>query len=232
MTGESTHRGPAAVFGARGGIGAALVAALEGRGHAPVHAFARPEVDLTDEESIRRAAARIAAGPGPDLVIVATGLLHGPGVAPEKSLRAVDPAAMARVFAVNAIGPALVLKHVAPLLPRDRRSVVAAISARVGSVGDNRLGGWVSYRASKAALNMIVRTAAIELARTHREAICVALHPGTVATGLSAPFSANVPEGGLFSPGEAARRLLAVIDGLTPAHSGGFFAHDGAPIPW
>ena len=131
---------------------------------------------------------------------------------------------------MNAVGPALVLKHFVPLLPRRGRSVVAALSARVGSIGDNRLGGWYGYRASKAALNQLLRTAAVELARTHPEAVCVALHPGTVATRLSAPHG----KAGLRvrTPDQAAADLLAVLDGLTPAHTGGFFDADGRAVPW
>ncbi len=151
-------------------------------------------------------------------------------MAPEKSWRDLDPAHMARAFAVNAIGPALLMKHFLPLLPRQGRSVFATLSARVGSIGDNRLGGWYSYRASKAALNQFVRTAAIELGRRQPGAICVALHPGTVSTPLSAPF---VKAGlDVQTPEEAAARLLDTIEGLGPGSSGGFFDHRGNPVPW
>jgi NAD(P)-dependent dehydrogenase (short-subunit alcohol dehydrogenase family) len=149
---------------------------------------------------------------------------------PERSWREVDAAAMARAFAVNAIGPALLMKHFLPLLPRRGRSVFATLSARVGSIGDNRLGGWYSYRASKAALNQLVRTASIELRRRAPEAVCVALHPGTVATGLSAPFARAGLE--VRSPEVAAADLLRVIGGLTAADSGGFFDHRGVAVPW
>ena len=138
---------------------------------------------------------------------------------------------MQRSFAVNAIGPALAAKHFLPLLAEDRKSVFAALSARVGSISDNSLGGWHAYRASKAALNMILRNLAIELARRHDKAICVGLHPGTVDTGLSSPFQGSVPPGRLFSPAEAAGHLLKVVDGLSPADSGGHFAWDGRRIP-
>jgi hypothetical protein len=166
------------------------------------------------------------------LALVATGTLQPGGRAPEKSFRNLDVEALVEAFRVNAAGPALVARHVLPLLPRDGRSVFAALSARVGSIGDNRLGGWHAYRASKAALNMIVRTLAVELARTRPEAICVALHPGTVDTDLSRPFQKGVPEGRLLTPAQSAERLTAVLDGLTPGDSGGFFAWDGKPIPW
>jgi NAD(P)-dependent dehydrogenase (short-subunit alcohol dehydrogenase family) len=145
-------------------------------------------------------------------------------------LRDLDHASLTRLFAVNAIGPALVAKHFVPLLPREGRGVLAALSARVGSIGDNRLGGWYGYRASKAALNMLVRTLAIELARTRKEAICVTLHPGTVDTGLSKPFQKAVPPERLFTPDRSAAHLLDVLDSLTPAQTGRCFAWDGKEI--
>jgi NAD(P)-dependent dehydrogenase (short-subunit alcohol dehydrogenase family) len=225
----------AVVIGAGGGIGAALVAALINSGEFEVvHALSRHPVqrgdviDVTDEDSIAAAAARIGAPV--DLVIVATGMLHEAGRMPEKSLRALDSAALARIFAVNTIGPALVLKHFAPLLARDRRSVIGVLSARVGSISDNRSGGWYGYRASKAALNMIVKCAAIEIARTRPQAICVALHPGTVDTPLSVPFQGNVPTHRLFTPEHSARSLLAVLGGLGTVDSGRIFAWDGEEI--
>lgn len=150
---------------------------------------------------------------------------------PEKTWRAIDPELMAESFAVNTIGPALVAKHVLPLFPRDRRAVFAAMSARVGSIGDNRLGGWYSYRASKAALNQIIRTLSIELAAKRPHAICVGLHPGTVATDLSHPFQGNVPAGNLARPDEAAAQLLDVISGLTPGDTGNVFDAKGLRVP-
>ena len=223
-------QGAAVVVGASGGIGHALLEAL---GNAPgfdaVVGLSRPVLELGDEASIARAAAQFPKG-SVRLVINATGLLHDAGQRPEKSLAALAPESLARSFAVNAVGPALLMKHFLPRLPRQGRAVFASLSARVGSIGDNRLGGWYGYRASKAALNQLVRTAAIELARTHPEAICVALHPGTVATRLSAPF---VGEGATpLEPEEAAAHLLAVLAGLTAADSGGFFDWRGAPVPW
>ena len=231
----------AVVIGAGGGIGGALVDRLVAdRRHASVHALSRApqppvarivrtgRIDVADPESIAAAAAAIA---GPvDLVVVATGLLHEDGHGPERALRELDAARLARSFAINAIGPALVLRHFAPLLPRDRRAAIACLSARIGSVSDNRAGGWYGYRASKAALNQIVRTAAIEIARTHPLAACVALHPGTVNTALSKPFQARVAAGRLFTADDAAGRLLAVLDGLVPAQSGRCFAWDGSEI--
>ena len=139
---------------------------------------------------------------------------------------------MAQVLAINTIGPALIAKHLLPRLPRTRRAVFAALSARVGSIGDNRLGGWHAYRASKAALNMLVANFGIELARSHPQAIAAALHPGTVASALSAPFRQSTPDNPLFTPEQAAGHLLGVIEGLTPADSGGLFAWDGQRLPW
>jgi NAD(P)-dependent dehydrogenase (short-subunit alcohol dehydrogenase family) len=190
-------------------------------------------LDLTDEATIAGAAeSATAGGSALDLVIVASGMLHdGEALNPEKTWRALDGAALERVYRVNTVGPALVAKHFLPLLARDRKSAFAALSARVGSFSDNRLGGWHAYRASKAALNMLLRTFAIELARRNPRAVCVGLHPGTVDTGLSASFQANVPEGKLFTPDFAAARLLEVVDCLKPDDSGHVFAWDGQLIP-
>ena len=227
--------GLAVVVGSSGGIGQALLGRLAtqprfcaalGLGRS-----SSPPLDLTDEESIAQAARHVRGlGAEVRLVIDATGFLHMDGFAPEKSWRDLEAAHMARVFTVNAIGPALLMKHFLPLLPRQRRSVFATLSARVGSIGDNRLGGWYSYRASKAALNQLVRTAAVELGRRQPAALCVALHPGTVATRLSAPFA----KAGLDvqTAEQAADGLLHVIDSLRSGSSGGFFDHRGEAVPW
>ena len=236
----------AAVIGASGGIGAALVEALAAHPRVGrVFAFARrPErapagvsaapLDLVDERSIAAASALVEAEQTRlDLAIVATGVLHdGDALSPEKTWRHLDAAALARSFEVNTIGPALVAKHFLPLLARDRKAAFAALSARVGSIEDNRIGGWYGYRASKAALNMMLRTLAIELGRRNPGALCVGLHPGTVDTALSAPFQSGVPEHKLFTPARAADQLLTVLDGLEATDSGGLFAWDGARIPY
>ena len=223
--------GCAVVVGAGGGVGAALAEALTASARfTAVHALRRADLDLEDEASIAAAATRLDAPPR--LVIVATGLLHGQGVTPEKALRAVDPAALLKSYAVNAVGPVLVAKHFTPLFPRAGKATFAALSARVGSLGDNRLGGWHGYRASKAALNMLLRNVAIELGRSRPQAVCLALHPGTVDTGLSAPFQGGVPGERLFTPAFSAARLLEVIDHRGPEDSGGVFDWADKPVPW
>ena len=219
-----------AIVGASGGVGGALADLLDAAPNvARLRRLSRKEgsmaLDLTDEESIAAAARELGAL---DVVICAAGLLHDEDATPEKTWAALDPAAMTKVMATNAIGPALLAKHFLPLLPKGRKTVFAALSARVGSIGDNRLGGWVSYRASKAALNQVIRTFSVELARKRPEALIVGLHPGTVDTGLSKPFQRGHE---LFSPEQSARHLLTVLDNLTPADSGGVFAWDGARIP-
>lgn len=238
MTGKS-----ACVLGAGGGIGAALAEALPARGFSVVHAgFHSNEppasdrikpfrFDLMDEDTLAASASKIDCGTGLDLVIVATGILHrGTDIQPEKSFRELDMGKMQRLFAINSVGPAIAAKYFMPLLARDRRSVIAFLSARVGSIGDNRLGGWHSYRASKAALNALVRCFAIELSVRNPEAIAVALHPGTVDTGLSKPFQRHLKPGQLQSAASSAGHLLSVIEGLTPDDSGRFLAWDGEPI--
>jgi NAD(P)-dependent dehydrogenase (short-subunit alcohol dehydrogenase family) len=231
----------AMIFGAGGGIGAALCAAIAADPRcAQLYSGARRPLagtsakvapflfDLTDESSIAEAAGQAGAKGPLDLVIVATGMLQKGDVRPEKSWRALEAAALAQLFAINSTGPALIAKHTLGRLGRTDKAVFAALSARVGSIDDNRLGGWHAYRASKAALNMLLRNFAIELARTHKQAVCVGLHPGTVDTALSQPFQTNVPE--LFTPETSASHLLAVIDALTPAQSGQALAWDGARI--
>ncbi|WP_278923128.1 SDR family NAD(P)-dependent oxidoreductase [Pseudophaeobacter profundi] len=216
----------ALVIGASGGIGRALANELQARGNR-VTCLSRSQdgLDITCDDNV-------SAILGPietqfDLIIVATGILSTDR-GPEKSLRALSADEMAILFAINTIGPALVLKHAKHLLPKNRRAIFAALSARVGSIGDNGLGGWYSYRASKAALNQVIRTASIELKRTHKHLICAALHPGTVAT----EFTQNYPQHKTVPPQKSASNLLNVIDTLTPDDSGQFFDWAGKNVPW
>ncbi len=217
----------ALVVGDSGGIGAAMAVALNARGVAVTGLSRRDGLDVTDEASVVRGLGGLEAPF--DLVFVATGALAPPGRGPEKALRGIDPEQVGAQFALNATGPVLVLKHALRLLPRDRRAVFVALSARVGSIGDNALGGWYSYRASKAALNQMLHTAAIEVARSHRHAVVVALHPGTVDTGFGAEFHAGRAT---ITPADAATLMLDTVTRLTPADSGGFYDNAGARILW
>ncbi|MDZ7748101.1 MAG: SDR family NAD(P)-dependent oxidoreductase [Halofilum sp. (in: g-proteobacteria)] len=223
----------ALVVGASGGIGAAVCEALAADPRCGaligLHRRSEPPLELTDEAGIEAAAAQVRDRVGAlELVFDATGALTVDGHPPEKTIRRLDPAVMARAFAINAIGPALLIKHFAPLLPRGARALFATVSARVGSIGDNRRGGWISYRSSKAALNQIVRTAAIELAFRHPQAVLVGLQPGTVATPLAAPYA---DPAATITPEESARRLLGVLDSLGPGTSGALVDHRGGVIP-
>lgn len=191
------------------------------------------DVDIADPHSLAAMSEQLAPQlPQLDLVINATGLLHAPGLAPEKMLEQVDAAALHASFAVNAFGPILLARTLLPWLKQKRRIVFASLSARVGSIDDNRLGGWYAYRASKAAQNQLLKTLAIELQRRNPDAIVLALHPGTTDTRLSAPFRQNVAPGKLFTPDFVAERLMAIIGSATAADSGRFIAWDGQPIPW
>ncbi|MEO1192432.1 MAG: SDR family NAD(P)-dependent oxidoreductase [Pseudomonadota bacterium] len=233
-----------AVVGASGGIGAAFCRHLEACPEvAQVFRLSRSQptdggdwlpLDYADEASIAQVAATLKDQADElHLVILATGLLHeGAGLQPEKTWASLEPANLAQAFLVNATGPALVAKHMLPLLAKKRKTAFAALSARVGSIEDNQLGGWYAYRASKAALNMLLRSLAIELARRNKTAFCVGLHPGTVDTGLSKPFQRGVPERQLFTPERSARALLGVLEGLEEGDSGRLFAWDGQRIPF
>ena len=240
---EPRTRKAAVVIGASGGIGAAIFEQLQcdpayssviptSRKSGARHGGSVIYLDVTDETSIVSAAERCRRPGGLDLVVVASGLLHNqPKWGPEKSWSDINAAALAESFAVNCTGPALVAKHFLPLLARDRRTVFAALAARVGSISDNRLGGWYSYRASKAALAMIIRTLAIELRRKRPRAVCIGLHPGTVDTPLSKPFQGRVPAAQLFDPHFAAARLLDVVARANSGDSGSVIAWDGQTIP-
>lgn len=225
--------GAAVIVGATGGIGSALAAALTAKGHEQVHRLSRSgpiACDVTDPASITAALDQILAGPPVTRVFIATGLLHAGHQGPEKSMRHLDADWLARSFAVNTIGPALLLAGLLPRLPRQRRVEVAVLGARVGSISDNHLGGWYGYRASKAALHQIVRTAAIEWSRTHPDAVLAALHPGTVRTALSAPFTRDGDGRALLSPDGSAAHLLNVLAGLEPHQSGHIFDWRGEEI--
>ncbi len=235
--------GVAVVIGASGGIGRALCQQLRsdarfGRTLALSRESADPpgaSIDITSEASVEAAADAVAQDMAAHnlplrLVFVATGFLHGRGHQPEKALRQLNAAHLQHAFAVNVIGPALVMKHFLPLLAPQGKSAFAALSARVGSIEDNNLGGWYSYRSCKAALNQMLHTAAIELKRSRPQAVCVALHPGTVATGLSSPFAKTGLD--VQTSAQSAQRLIAVLDDLPAEATGGFFDHMGRVVAW
>ena len=233
------------IIGATGGIGMAMLEALAGSNQVDkIYALSRqgtahpsPNVenmafDFTDENIVAYAA-HILSKSGPfDLVIIATGLLHGPDIRPEKNMRAITADGFQKSFAVNTIGPALCAKYFLPLMRRDKKTVFCALSARVGSISDNRLGGWYAYRASKAALNMVIKTLAIEHNRRFKDCVIMGLHPGTVDTALSKPFQSNVPQGKLFTPEHSAHRLLSVIDSASNSDSGHLLDWAGKKIPF
>lgn len=233
-----------AIIGVTGGIGHALLEHyLSHEKTGRIYAFSRrpiqhsdprvktSAIDLLNTQSIEQAAANIEPL-SLDLVIVATGILHDEGeLQPEKTLKKLDETNLTRVFEINTIGPALLMKSFLPLLKSEQKAVFAALSARVGSISDNRLGGWYSYRASKAALNMLIKTAAIEYSRFNKHAVIVSLHPGTVDSRLSKPFQARVDKDKLFSPAKAAIQLALVIEKLHKDDSGKCFAWDGKEIP-
>lgn len=232
-----------AIIGSTGAIGGAFLTHLLEREETEcVYALSRSgvaidhpklkalKIDLTHDKSIEDASLNIAQRGLLDMIILATGALHSDAVRPEKSLRDIQLTHLENIFAVNTFGPALVMKYFLPLLNHNQRSVFAALSARVGSTSDNVLGGWYAYRASKAALNMLIKTAAIEIARKNKHAIVVGLHPGTVESALSAPFSGQVSAHKLFKPEFATLKMLEVMDGLSPEQSGRCYAYDGQEI--
>jgi NAD(P)-dependent dehydrogenase (short-subunit alcohol dehydrogenase family) len=231
-----------AVIGASGSIGSTFVHHFASDASNNILAFSRTvtdfnlpnvysdTIDFHDESTIQQAA-EAASKSGPlDLVIVATGILHNASMMPEKSIRQLSAENFEKAFLTNTVGPALIAKHFLPLMKRSDRNVFAALSARVGSISDNRLGGWHAYRASKAALNMTLKTISIEMAMRQKNTIVVGLHPGTVDSQLSKPFQGNVPESQLFTPEYSVEKLVSVIDRLTPGDSGKVFAWDGLEI--
>ena len=242
----------AVVTGASRGIGLAIVRALAAMPDvAGVDALARHattsdglralgdprvravDIDLSDPVAIDDYGRQLRDRSAPvQLVINAAGVLHEDALQPEKSLASVDAGALQRVFAVNAFAPILLARALQPMIPVDAPCVFASLSARVGSIGDNALGGWYAYRASKSAQNQLLRTLAIEWKRTRPRATCLLLHPGTVETGLSQPFRAGVRASSLFDADSAAAQLLALIGTATPADTGRFIAWDGRDIPW
>lgn len=225
----------AVVFGASGGIGSALINELAGRDDiARIHAVSRTAIpssdkvvsytaDFLNEDDLARVSSLIKKEGAPELVVIATGILSDGHLQPEKTYRHQSLGAFERVFRINTFGPALVAKHVLPIMPRKDRTVFAALSARVGSISDNRGGGWHAYRASKTALNMLMRNYAIEQEFRNSDAIIVGLHPGTVDTDLSKPFQSGLPDGQVITPEKSAHSLLKVIDGLQPEDSGKVF---------
>ena len=231
------------IIGGSGAIGRAFTLQFSfSYPNATIHAFSRhqPEkvllnvkyhtIDYQDETSIEKSALIASRETPLDMVIVATGILHDGELMPEKSQKELSAEKFHRLFEINTIVPALVAKHFIPKLNREKRSVFAALSARVGSISDNQLGGWYAYRASKAALNMIIKNAAIEISRRNKKAIIVGLHPGTVDSNLSKPFQGNVPDGKLFTPKYSVQKLLEILTTLTSKQSGKCFAWDGKEI--
>jgi len=218
----------ALIVGASGGIGAAVAKTLEQQGVSVTRLSRRDDgLDVTDEQSVASVFKRVSGSYS--LIFVATGALEIDGAAPEKTLKSLNARALLDQYALNAVGPAIVLKHAVPLLPRQQPAVFAVLSARVGSIGDNRLGGWYSYRAAKAGVNQLIHGAAIELKRTHKQLACVCLHPGTVATKFTADYAARHAT---VSPEVAASRLVQVIEKLEPSDTGRFLDYAGREIPW
>jgi NAD(P)-dependent dehydrogenase (short-subunit alcohol dehydrogenase family) len=232
-----------AIIGSSGAIGNAFVMRIS-KMHpkATIHAFSRGQsaavadnilhhkIDYTCEHSLKAAADIATQNSALDMVIVTTGILHSNDVKPEKSLQELSGEQLMLIFKVNTITPALIAKYFLPKLNTENKSIFAALSARVGSISDNKLGGWYAYRSSKAALNMIIKNAAIEVGRRNKKAIIVGLHPGTVDSDLSKPFQKNVPDGKLLTPDHSVEALLEVLDHLTPESSGKCFAWDGGEI--
>ena len=233
----------ALVIGGNGGIGRALLEGLSERGeydriHATWHnsepawsgaAVSWHQLDVTDEDSMQSLAAALG---DVDLCINAVGMLHDASFTPEKATRHINTDYFLKSMTVNTLPTLLLAKHLGKCFRHGRQAHFATVSARVGSIGENYLGGWYSYRASKAALNQVLKTLSIEWKRSLPNVIVSALHPGTTDTALSAPFQKNLPAGQLFEPAKTAGYLLDVLDSLTPEQSGGFWSFDGERLPW
>lgn len=233
-----------AVIGASGGIGRATVELLAEQAQVnTILAYSRSEISITNskvtakhidfmsEISIQNAVASIGKGIFLDIVIVATGMLHDNQISPEKSLKDLSMSQLTQVFTVNTFGPAIIARYFLPRMRREKKSVFACLSARVGSISDNRLGGWYAYRSSKSALNMMIKSAAIEMSRRNKQTCVVGLHPGTVDTELSKPFQSSVKKDKLFSPNYSSECLLKVVNGLSTSDSGKVFSWDGIEVP-
>lgn len=232
-----------AIIGSSGALGSEFTRQLSMlHPNATIHAFSRHGakafatnvlhhlIDYSDEESIAAAASIASKETAIDMVVVATGILHDGDIRPEKSLRELSAKKFHHLFEANTILPALIAKHFIPGLNQENRSIFAVMTARVGSISDNHLGGWYAYRASKAALNMIIKNTAIEIGRRNKQAIIVGLHPGTVDSSLSKPFQVNIPDGKLFTPDFSVKKLLEVLEKLIPEHTGQCFDWDGKEI--
>lgn len=232
-----------AVIGASGALGGEFVRQLAvNESTGSIYAFSRSKtiflsdkirsfsIDIEDEDSIKSASAVASQDARIDMVIIATGMLHDDRIKPEKSLRDLSAEKFQKIFSINTVGPALIAKYFLPLLNKERRSIFTAISARVSSISDNRLGGWYSYRASKSALNMVLKNASIETNRSNKNAVIIGLHPGTVDSGLSKPFQAGVSDDKLFTPKYSVQKMLEVLDGVKPADSGSLFDFNGVKV--
>lgn len=220
----------ALIIGSSSAIGQALVTALNPL-QFHIHKLSRENCDYS-EPNLAEAALKLQKYGPFQKIFNCVGVLHNQRVSPERSLRQINPEVLAEYFQVNTILPMVCMKHFLPLLDQSQVSVYANLSAMVGSIGDNRLGGWYGYRSSKAALNMLVKTTAIEMGRKNKQAVVVAIHPGTTKSSMSKPFSRNVMPEKYYDPAVTAGRMLQVVDGLTPAHSGGFYNWNGDPIAW
>ncbi len=232
------------IIGASGAIGGAMVEALSQDGANTLYAFSRSakefpqdnvisgHLDFDDEDTIEKAAAIASEGGAIDMVVVATGVLHEGGISPEKSIKTLSQDNMHTLFQVNTVGPAMVMKYFLPVMPKNTPYIIASLSARVGSISDNALGGWYSYRAAKAALNMVIKTASIEATRRNDLSVIMGLHPGTVDSDLSKPFQSFVPEGKLFDAEFSAQKLLEVMARRSADDTGKLFAWDGQEIEY